>query len=381
MKILFITAFFYPVTGGVEKHIYELAIRLIKKGHEVIVFTSDLSKGGKIQEKESVIDGIKIKRFKTLYKLGDFASFFPGMYPAVLRENADIVHIHAYRNPHNLAAYLTKNAVMTLHWPNYPLGLRKRWLDLAIRWFDRFVGPTLLNRCKKLLAVTEPEIDWIEKKFNIKRNKIQLIPNGIPLEALKLANGIAFRKKYNLKEKHVVISIGRIHKSKGFDKLINIASQFNNAKFVFVGPDGGYLNALQRLAASLNVQDKILFTEEISEQDKWNALASCDVFCHPTNYDAFGIVILEAMAQGKAVLGSNVGGVPWVISDAGVTFEKDNLHDLAKKLKSLLAEEQIRRELGRRARKRAEGFTWEKITDELEKVYKEVCNESAISLS
>ena len=71
---------FYPVEGGIERHVLYLSRELIKKGHKVEVFTSDRNRKQKINLKEETYEGIKIRRFKTWFNLGDFASFFPGMF-------------------------------------------------------------------------------------------------------------------------------------------------------------------------------------------------------------------------------------------------------------------------------------------------------------
>ena len=107
-----------------------------------------------------------------------------------------------------------------------------------------------------------------------------------------------------------------------------------------------------------------------SEEEKMQAYAACDVFLHPTKYDAYGITLIEAMAQGKPVLASHVGGIPSVVGLEGLTFKEDDREDLKRKLKKLLDSKKLRDELGRRARKKVEGMTWEKITAQLTKVYR-----------
>ena len=107
-----------------------------------------------------------------------------------------------------------------------------------------------------------------------------------------------------------------------------------------------------------------------SEEEKMQAYAACDIFIHPTEYDAFGITLIEAMAQEKPVLASHVGGIPSVVGIEGLTFRKDDREDLKRKLKKLLDSKKLREELGHRGRKKVEGMTWEKIVIQLGKVYR-----------
>ncbi len=368
MKVVFVTSFFYPIKGGVETQIYELSKELIKKGYEVEVFTSDLLRHGKIKKYHENIDGIKIKRFKTWFRIGDFGSFFPGVFKAVKNSDADMIHVHSYRHPHNFSVLFTKKpSLLTLHWPNYPKGLRKWYLDILIKIFDKVFGHYLLNKYDKLLAVNKLEIPWIQN-FNIKKNKIELLPNGINKEYLKKYNGDNFRKKYKIKSNElVVLCFGRIHKSKGFDQVIKIAKYFPKVKFFIIGKDDGYGKELRKLVDSDNVT---LVFKEISEKEKLEIYNAADILIMPSYYEAFGIVALEAMTQKTAVIASNRGGLPWVVEDVGLTYKFNDLNDLRKKLELLIKNKKLRLNLSEKAYEKSKNFTWDKITSKLDKIYK-----------
>src|SRR3989344_9674964 len=146
MKICIVSAYFYPVKGGAENHIYFIAQELIRRGHEVEVFVSDSSHEGKIEKKEEIIDKIKIKRFKTWFKISFSGMFFPGLFNAVKDSDADIFHVHGYRHPFNFVFWFTKKpCFLTPHWPVYK-GLRNKYLDLFVDLFDKFFGKYLLNK-------------------------------------------------------------------------------------------------------------------------------------------------------------------------------------------------------------------------------------------
>src|SRR3989344_1292477 len=123
MKVCFVTSYFHPVIGGAENHIYYISKELIKMGHEIEVFVSDSARNGTVKEKESIIDGIKVRRFKTLFKVSQSGVFFPGLYKAVKNSDADVFHVHGYRHPFNFIFWFTKKpCFITPHWPNYPKG-------------------------------------------------------------------------------------------------------------------------------------------------------------------------------------------------------------------------------------------------------------------
>lgn len=372
MKITFITPFFYPVMGGAENHVFFLSQELIKKGHQVEVFTSDLDRKGKITTLEEAYQGIKIKRFKTLFRIGDFGSFFPSVFKAIKQSDADIIHMHCYRHPFNAAAFSTKKPViLTPHYPNYPRELRKGYVNSFITLFDKLVGKSVLKRCNKLFVITEIEKEWLKNKFNVPEDKIALLPNGIPSSYLKRRNPTAFKKKFHLQNKPTILCLSRLHKSKGFDQVIKIAGSFPKAQFILAGVDGGFREELEALTKQLNLKN-VIFTGELTEEEKLQAYVAADIFIHPSHFEGFGIVVLEAFSQQTAVLTSNQGGLPWVVADAGLIFEDNNPEDLKTKIAMLLNDKKLRQQLAARGRKRVEQFTWEKLGNDLEKIYKEV---------
>lgn len=371
MKIVMITPSFYPVEGGLERHVYYLSKELIKKGHEVEVFTSDRNRKQRIKLKKEIYEGIKIRRFKTWFNLGDFASFFPGIFKAIKKSDADVFHFHNFRHPHHLGVFFTKKpCLLTPHWPNYPKGLRINFMDLFANSFDLLLGKFFLNRFDKIFSITDLETNWFVKKFNISKEKFRVIPNGVPKDYLTLRDPKIFRKKYNIEDKDfVVLSLSRIHKSKGLDLVIKVARYFPNVKFVIAGVDGGYLNELKNLKENLKV-DNIIFIGEVPEELKLNALSSCNIFLFPSHYEGFGIVVLEAFSQKACVLSSDAGGLPWVIDNAGLTFKDNDIKDLRKKLGILVQNKGLRDKYSKLGHERAKDFTWDNIVAKLEDGYK-----------
>ena len=376
MKITFVTPFFYQVMGGAENHVFYLAQELIKKGHQVEVFTSDLDRKGKLQQLQENHKGIKITRFKTWFRIGDFGSFFPSVMKAIKQSDADIIHMHCYRHPFNAAAFSTKRPViLTPHYPNYPKELRKTHINFLITLFDKLVGKPVLQRCNKILTITEIESQWLKERFHVSEDKIVLLPNGVPKSYLKKRNPANFKKKFNLNNKPIILCLSRIHKSKGFDQVVKAASSFPQAQFVLAGIDGGFRKELEPLVKQLNLNN-VIFTGELSEEEKLQAYSAADIFIHPSHFEGFGIVVLEAFSQQTAVLTSNQGGLPWVVSNAGLIFEDNNLEDLKEKIALLLKDKKLREKVAIKGRKRVERFTWEKLGKQLEEIYKKTMQNS-----
>ena len=368
MKIMRVTSFFYPVEGGMETHVLEETKELAKR-HNVEVWTSDSTRDGRVQQKEETINNVKIKRFPTWCKLSQFTPLFPQCWIRAAREDYDIMHSNSYRQTHNLCLLIAKlrkkKTVLGVHWPEYPQEYRSTIMNRIIPLFDKTIGKIIMKTTNALIVQSNEEKEWIQKKFNIKQEKIHIIPPGINEDYLKQRNKEIFKKKYNI-TKPMVLYLGRLHESKGVDKIIKIADSFKDTQFVIAGA-GPLLNRLKHQSKHTT---NILFTGRVSEEEKLEALAGADIFIHPTNYDAFGLTLLEAHAQGTITLATHVGGIPTATNNAGLTF-KDTIPDMKKQLKRLLEDKKLQQKLKKETKKHAQQHTWKKLTKQLEEVYNE----------
>jgi glycosyltransferase involved in cell wall biosynthesis len=124
----------------------------------------------------------------------------------------------------------------------------------------------------------------------------------------------------------------------------------------------------------LNIENYVDFLGFLSGEKKYTYYKSADIYVQPSRYETFGIAILEAMACGKTVVASNVGGIPFLVIDGetGLLFENGNVRDLAEKILNLLNDKELREKMGKAGKKRAEEFTWDKIAKQTVEVYKEI---------
>jgi glycosyltransferase involved in cell wall biosynthesis len=374
-KICFVTSFFYPTLGGVETHIQNTAKELIKLGYDCEAYVSDMDRDKRIKNKTDEIDKIKIKRFRSWIKFSFSGIFFPGLFKAVKNSSADIFHIHGYRHPFNFIFWFTKKPIfITPHWPVYK-GQRAKWAQLIVDILDKFAGKYIFKHFKKTCVVTELESPWV-KSFNVKKQNIILTPNCIPDFYFKQYSPQKFRKKNKIKPNEItIISVSRLHPSKGIDQFVKTAKHFPKAKFIIIGKDGGFKKHLQQLINSLNLKN-IIITGEVTEQEKIEAYAGADIFCSPSHYEAFCISILEAMSQGCAVLTSNAGGMPWVVGNEGLTFKDYDLNDFKTQLNKLINNKQLRKKFQQQGIEKAKKFKWKNTAKVLDREYRKILNKN-----
>jgi glycosyltransferase involved in cell wall biosynthesis len=388
MKILQLCIRFPPAPGGAENHVYHISRELIKRGHELQVFTSDLYTEVpfiRMEDPAQSFRGIRVRRFKSYSLKGEMHYvFIPSMMKALLKQKPDLIHTHSYGYfQTNLGAF-TKwmkglPFVITPHFhPHWSMwgGMKRKKLR---RIYDRAFSRPVLNAADMIIGVSGHEMELMKETSFNKRN-IRIIPNGIDFKTFEpIPEKETFRKRYGISGE-MILYTGRLASNKGLmhlmDAVPNVISQFKDTTFVFIGEDEGQRGLLEERAKKLGVHDKVVFTGHIKDEKLFrSAYSACDVFVLPSEYEAFGIVLLEAMASEKPCVATDVGGVPEVIEDGktGLLVKYGSSDQLAKAIIELLGDEKKRKDMGRMGRQRVkDNFTWPIIVDKLEKVYKDV---------
>jgi glycosyltransferase involved in cell wall biosynthesis len=206
---------------------------------------------------------------------------------------------------------------------------------------------------------------------------VSVIPSAVNPERFKEIDSQSVVARHGLKGKKMVLFVGRIVPHKGLDYLIESA-EFTpeDVCYVIVGR-GDYLGALRRKVREKGFEKRIIFAGKVSAKRLPDYYASADVFVLPSisRLEAFGLVVLEAMASEKPVIISDIPGVTELITDGveGLHAEPMNAKDLAEKINTVLSDEDLGKSMGQRGKEKVEReFSWDKVTSQIEKVYEEV---------
>ena len=369
----------YLGTGGAQGNCLYLAKEMAKK-HDVTIFTSYkpfLEKA--FAEKPPEMDFDKIIVCKPWFKWKYYFVFNPSVFK-ILKYKLDVLHVHSFGFFFNdllvvLLKLFTKTKVVnTPHGPFMALSkysLFERIIKFKFELFEWFINK-LYNF---VIQVNDSQWKWMVKK-GVCKDKIRYVPNGIPESLLEKASGKEkndFIKKYNLKDKFVISYLGRIQKYKGIDQVIKILPNLlrikKNLTFLVAGKDVGDKERLLKLVKKLKLEKNIKFLS-VSDKEKEQLYSVSEIFILPSDWEAFGIVLLEAMAKGCAVISTRTEGGEFLIKeDNGCLFDFGNLKEL-KKCFVKLFDDKLRERIKRNNFEKAKEFTWEKIGKDLEKVYK-----------
>jgi glycosyltransferase involved in cell wall biosynthesis len=372
-----------PAKGGAETHVHALSTRLKQRGHDVVVYTSDLDTEfpmARLGGPHAEVDGVPVRRFKATSLPGRLHWVRAPSMKALYRERADIIHAHSYSYQHThfaakAALRLGAPFVFTPHFhpPASATGGGGRDKQRAL--YDRFLGRKVFAAASLVVAVSTPELEWMRPLIPPGTATV-VIPNGVELKRFAgEGDGRGFRERHSVVGPMLLFT-GRLAVNKRLEHVIELMpallKEFPGLVFCVVGEDHGMLAEYKALCEKLGVQAHVRFIGHVSPEELVEAYRACDAFVLPSEYEAFGIVLLEAMACGKAVVATRVGGVSDIVTDrqTGLLVPYGDPAALARALTSVLGDRMLARELGGAARRAVgERFDWDSVVRQVEQQY------------
>ena len=372
-----------PAPGGAETVVRAYSEGLLSKGHNVEVITTDLYTETPFVKKDmpNEVSGVPVSRHSA-YSISGEAHYVlaPGMVTSFLKKKADIIHTHSYGYFQNHAAWIKERFqstpwVITPHFhPSWSMwgGAKRRTLR---DFYDSRIGKSTMESADLITCVSNHEKEMLVKEIGINDDNIKIIFNGINWSDWEqLPDKEKFRKKYPEISDKFVIFAGRLATNKGIPDLIEAISLEGSKRFdlVVMGADMGLGKELDQLALSKNI--KMHRLGHVDDEIYRSALSAAEVLVLPSEYEAFGIVLLEAAAAGTPVVATRVGGIPEAMSEGknGLLVEYKNSESLSKSIFSILDDDSLSSEMGSFGREFSRDFSWSKIVDNLEKEYQKL---------
>lgn len=306
MRVAVVTPRFPPDPGGVEQYAAWVARTLRDRGHEVTVITTGARSG------RSTHDGIPVVRLGTWFTLSNTP--VNPLWAAQLRRllrGVDVVNAHApVPGLADLAAYLSPApVVLTYHSGSLAKGSR---VDPLLRAYERTVLPRVFRRSKALVAVSPVSLAHAT-------GRATLIPPGVDARVFHPGTDQSSGEPRECR----VLYVGRVEQSsrwKGLQVLVAALPRLRElvpqVRLEVVG-DGDDLTTLQKQAADLGVADVVDWAGRVDHADLPARYRRAGVTVLPslTESESFGMALAEALACGCPVVGSDVGGIPFVVRD------------------------------------------------------------------
>jgi glycosyltransferase involved in cell wall biosynthesis len=359
MRILTLNYEFPPLGGGASPVSYELGRELVRQGHHIDLVTM----GFDGLPARDLVDGINVYRVRCLRKrqevckTHEMASFVLAALPTVARLAArhryDVNHTH-FIMPTGLLARLLKfkarlPLVVTMHGSDVPgynpdrFGLQHRVLRPLWRWIlygvDHLVSPSrFLQRLVDQQAPGRP---------------VTIIPNGFRYNRFRAAPP---------KERRILV-VSRMLPRKGVQYLLAALPDLDLRDFeVDIVGDGPYLPTLKQMACELGLAVKFWGWLDNDSPELKGLYERSSIFAFTSEAENFPVVLLEAMAAGQAIVTCDGTGCPEVVGSDALLVPPRRPDQLVEALRCLIENDQLRAELGQRARARVEQeFDWQGI--------------------
>jgi len=350
---------------------------LVKKGHQVTVITTTRGKVHKEQTYVEWMSGIKVIRYpESRYFLE--APLVPQIAFRVLQEDYDLLHVHGMTpTVSDLAIFCgkvkRKPVIVTYHYdPETPL-LGSLGFVIA-RVYDH-IAFFLLKLVDGLVATTK---SYAETSPVLRRllKRVEIIPLGIIQDKFDLPSDENLNSdQANANDNSgVILFVGQLREHKGLRYLLKamkiVKAQKSDAHLVIVG-DGPQRASLTQYASELKVDDKVSFEGNVAEEilPHYYAISNVVVLPSYTRRDAFGLVLLEAMAAGKPIVASDIPGIREVMEGAGILVSPRDPQKLAKAILEILSGNQSLEKMRRHAQKNIQQYSWEHIVERYDRLY------------
>lgn len=340
-KILVVTPYFYPKIGGMENYAYNISLGLKKKykWNVVVVTSNHLERKYKIER----INGIKIYRLPYWFKISNTPInplWFFTIKKIVKSETPDIINAHSPVPFIADVAFFVKQCPFVLTYHSGSMKKGKFIVDVFIDLYEKIILKHILKNSEHIFCTS----GTFKKTLNyVNAKKLAYIPPGV--------DTTLFKPSTKTKKENIVLYVGKIdhrYSWKGLRYLISalqiVLKNEDNIKLYLVG-DGNAVNNYKEYVSRHHLKSKIKFLGQLTGKKLVKAYQQANVLVLPsiTDSEAFGMVILEAMACKVPVIASRIGGIPYLIKNkiSGILVPPKDINQLSKNILLLLKNENI----------------------------------------
>lgn len=362
-------------SGGVERRRLSLAKYLDKSKFDLKIICTKTEGNIANEIRKNGVEVIEIGKLKSF---------------ADIKQHKKVIKIINDFKPHIIHGAVFEGVTMAAingFFKRVPIVILEETSDPQNRsWKGNLLMSFFSKMSHQLVGVSPAATDYLENKLKINKNKVKLILNGIA-DPRKVSDDevIKLKEELNINSDEIVIgSIGRMNSDshKRFSDLINAFSILNanndKTKLVLVGEGEERIN-YEELVKKKGIQDKVIFAGYQEDVALYYSLF--DVFSLVSAYEAFGLVLVEAMLHKLPIVATKVGGMQFIVdeNETGFLVEKFNVEQIASSLSKLCDNDQLRKEFGEKGYLKAiENYTEKRYVMDVEKLYLELIKKYSI---
>ncbi|XP_075972365.1 phosphatidylinositol glycan anchor biosynthesis class A [Anticarsia gemmatalis] len=318
--------FFYPNTGGVEEHIYNLSQCLIKRGHKVVIITHSYGERVGIRYLTS---GLKvyylpIRVFYAQCVLPTMICNIALIRYILIREQVEIVHGHSAFSVlcHEVSIIGKLMGLKTVFTDHSLFGFADTSAVLTNKYLQM-----CLCECDHCICVSHTGKENTVLRAKVKACNVSVIPNAV--DAYSFTPDPCKRDPNMI----TIVIVSRLVYRKGVDLMAAVIAdmcpRYSNIRFI-IGGDGPKMWLLQEIREKLGYQHKITLLGSLKHSEVRNVLVKGDIFLNTSLTEAYCMAIVEAASCGLKVVSTNVGGIPEVLPANMIYLTEPNVSGLVK---------------------------------------------------
>lgn len=301
--------------------------------------------------------------------------FFPIPYCMFFKKKSDITHFCNYVIPFGVRG----KKIVTVHdlaFREYPETIRKRTLLMLKSSLKRSI-----RRADAILADSDFTRQEILKYYKVSEKKIHIVPCGIDTSKFYPIKDTvqidAVKEKYGIGSEYYLY-LGTLEPRKNIEGILEAYSMLKERvtgeipKMVIAGGKGWLFDSIFEKVQEMHLDEDVIFTGYVEEQDKVKLLNGAVSFCFPSFYEGFGMPPMEAMACGTAVITSNGNSLREVTGEAAVHVEPTDYQQLSEAMERVWRDRGYREELQQKGFEQVKKYSWKNAVDALQIVYEEV---------
>ena len=364
LSIVQVAAYYPPHLGGLERVAQEISEQLARDGYAVTVLTSDI--GAKDSPRTECAPKLTIKRLWSF----DFAhtAFIPGLLWQLLRvRKPAIFHLHLAQAYVPEIVWLAAKLRGVPYIVHFHLDVQASGpLGFIFLWWKRWIQPAIIKGAAHVITLSPDQSALVQERYGVPAGKVAFIGNGVSEKFLAIGSIMRdFHDPLRL------IFVGRLASQKHPERLIEALPLIASPVSLTLVGDGEDRAELEALVAKLGLRN-VEFKGILRGDELLQAYREADVFVISSDREGMSLAILEAMAAGLPIIGSDVLGITEMIEGVGVSVKDPGPRTFAQAIGDLAAHPDRLTGLSAASFQKAQQYSWSKLAKSLESLYKEI---------
>lgn len=360
MNIAHITAYYPPHLGGIERCAKSIAEQLAKDGHTVTVLTSNVGAGKRRTVRHGNLSEVYLWGLEVAH-----TPIIPTLPMALFRlDQNTVIHVHLSHIFTELTVFLVAAVRRMPYIAHYHMDVEPSGrLGFLFNLYKRTLLPFVIRGAATVITLSDEQRNLVIKRYKARPANVIVIPNGIDDRFFDTAGPRIAKQVTDL------LFVGRFALQKNIPRLLRALPLIQHRAHLHLVGDGEKRSDIERIIRELGLRN-VTIHGRLDGDVLAEMYRKVDIFVLPSDKEGMPLAMLEAMATGLPIIGSDVLGIREFIEDVGIVVKDPSPQTFARSLDDAIGNPQRLRQFGIAGRRMAQGYAWPALIKQLEQVYR-----------